>query len=335
MTTQIFYSEEFLKHDNPGHPENAQRLRVMVEEIRKTFHHNILEFVEPELLSEELLYSVHSHDMVEQIKELSHQDLTWIDLDTYVCRDDFETARLAAGALLQACRNVVDGRSDNAFALVRPPGHHATRNHSMGFCLFNNTAIAANEIAMKDKKVLIFDFDVHHGNGTQDIFYDRKDVMYQSIHLSPHYPGTGSVNEIGIGEGVGYTINAPFPYGCGNTMASRVLDEIFLPVANQFKPDIIIMSCGYDSHHADPLGGLRLTTDFYGEIIKKYQQIQPRIACTLEGGYNLNWIGKCLITQLGQMTDTNIMINDYADEKKDEGTIIKKIKNKIKEYWEL
>jgi len=337
MTTQIFYSDEFSKHDTSSHPENAERLKIMIKEIRETFTHDELEFVEPEPLSEELLYGVHSHDMVKQIKEISQQDIdiTWIDLDTYVCRGDFETAKLAAGALLQACRNVVDGKTDNAYALVRPPGHHATRNRSMGFCLFNNAAIAANEIALKDKKVLIFDFDVHHGNGTQDIFYDRKDVMYQSIHLSPHYPGTGSINEIGIGEGIGYTINAPLSYGYGNTMAYRVLDEIFLPVANQFKPDIVIMSCGYDSHHADPLGGLRLTTDFYSEIIKKYQQIQPRIACTLEGGYNLNWIGKCLITQLGQMTDTNIMINDYADEKKDEGTIIKKIKNKIKEYWEL
>jgi len=335
MTTQIFYSEEFLKHDNPGHPENAERLKIMLKEINETFTHEELEFVEPERLPEKKLYNVHSEEMIKQIKELSQNDMSWVDMDTYVCRDDFETARLAAGALLQACRNVVDGRSDNAFALVRPPGHHATRNHSMGFCLFNNAAIAADEIAMKDKKVLIFDFDVHHGNGTQDIFYDRKDVMYQSIHLTPHYPGTGKIYEIGFGDGTGYTINAPLSYGHGNTVVSRVLDEVFLPVAEQFKPDLIIMSCGYDSHHADILGGLRLTADFYRKIIKKYQQIQPKIACTLEGGYNLRWIGKCLIYQLGAMTDTKIHINDDADEKKDDETIVEKIKNEIKNYWEI
>lgn len=336
MATQIFYSNEFLKHDNPGHPENAQRLKVMLEEIRKTFTNGEIEFVEPSILPEEKLYNVHSMEMVRQIKELSQDEMSWIDLDTYVCRGDFETARLAAGALLDACKNVINGKTDNAFALIRPPGHHATRNCSMGFCLFNNAAIAANEIAMSGKKVLIFDFDVHHGNGTQDIFYDRKDVMYQSIHLSPHYPGTGGINEIGIGEGIGYTINAPLSYGHGNTVVSRVLDEVFLPMAEQFKPDIILMSCGYDSHHADPLGGLRLTADFYGNMIKKYQRIQPKIACTLEGGYNLNWIGKCLVCQLGRMTDTKIQVKDHTDEKKDDDTIIvEKIKNKMKEYWEL
>lgn len=335
MATQILYSDEFLKHDNPNHPENAERLKTIMKEIRETFTHSEIDFVEPIILPEKKLYNVHSEEMIKQIQELSQSGISWIDMDTYVCRGDFKIARLAAGALLQACKNILHGETDNAFALVRPPGHHATRNRSMGFCLFNNIAIAANEITMTGKKTLIFDFDVHHGNGTQDIFYDRKDVMYQSIHLTPHYPGTGGVNEIGIGEGTGYTINAPLSYGHGNTIVSKVLDEIFLPLAEQFKPDIILMSCGYDSHHADPLGGLRLTADFYGEIIKKYQQIQPRIACTLEGGYNLRWIGKCIVSQLGEMTGKKTYVSDKADEKKDNETVIEKIRNEIENYWEL
>jgi acetoin utilization deacetylase AcuC-like enzyme len=253
-------------------------------------------------------------------------------MDTYVCQSDYETARLAAGGLLQACNNVLDGDAKNAFALVRPPGHHATKNRSMGFCLFNNIAIAANEVAKKGKKVLIYDFDVHHGNGTQDIFYNRNDVLYQSTHLSPHYPGTGDIDEIGEGDGVGYTINAPLYYGKGDKAVSKILDEIFLPVAKQFKPDLIIFSSGYDSHHMDPLGGLRFTANFYGEIISKYQKIQPKIVCTLEGGYNLDWIGKCLISQLGQMVNQKIKIKDSAEEDSNIDDVIIKLKSKLKKY---
>ena len=337
MKVGYVYDPIYLKHDTGGHVENAKRLEAIISHLEETGLKQQLTPIEPRAASIEELSLVHRKEYISHIQDAAQRGGGWLDADTVMSAESYQAAIYAAGGLIRATEAVMDGEVGSAFALVRPPGHHATPRRAMGFCLFNNIAIATKYALTKYKleRIAIIDFDVHHGNGTQDIFYDRKDVMYQSIHLSPHYPGTGSVNEIGIGEGVGYTINAPFPYGCGNTMASRVLDEIFLPVANQFKPDIVIMSCGYDSHHADPLGGLRLTTDFYGEIIKKYQQIQPRIACTLEGGYNLNWIGKCLITQLGQMTDTNIMINDYADEKKDEGTIIKKIKNKIKEYWEL
>ncbi|KAA0006088.1 MAG: histone deacetylase [Thermoplasmata archaeon] len=336
MTTQIFYSDEFLRHDNPSHPENAQRLKTMIQEIKKTFTTQEVEFVEPEILPEETLYNVHSTEMVERIKEMSQQHaMSWIDMDTYVCKDDFETARLAAGALLQACENVLLGEADNAYALVRPPGHHATRNQSMGFCLFNNAAIAANEITMKNKKVLIFDFDVHHGNGTQDIFYDRKNVLYQSTHLYPHYPGTGSINETGLGEGEGYTNNAPLTYGNGNKAVSKILDQVFLPIAEQFKPDLIIMSTGYDSHHLDPLGGLKLTADFYGEIIAKYQKIQPKIVCTLEGGYNLNWIGKCLTCQLGQMINHPVKTKDYTEENENINHLIQNLKKNLEKHWKI
>jgi acetoin utilization deacetylase AcuC-like enzyme len=229
----------------------------------------------------------------------------------------------------------MNGKADNAFALVRPPGHHATKTHSMGFCLFNNAALAANEITKQGKKVLIFDFDIHHGNGTQDIFYDRKDVMYQSTHLSPHYPGTGDIDEIGIGEGEGYTINAPLGYGNGDKAISKILDEVFLPIGKQFKPDLIIISSGYDSHHMDPLGGLKLTTKFFGEMTARLQEIQSKIVGTLEGGYNLSWIGKCLVSQLGQMTNQKIKFDDTADETENIDALIENIKNEIKEYWKI
>ena len=335
MVTQIVYSEEFSKHNNSSHPENAERLIVMMNEIKKSPFYKELDFIKPEILPENIINEVHTERMIEQIKEISHEGASWIDMDTYVCKSDYETARLAAGGLLLLANNVIKGKVDNAFGLIRPPGHHATKNRSMGFCLFNNAAIAANELTKQGKKVLIFDFDVHHGNGTQDIFYDRKDVMYQSTHLSPHYPGTGDIDEIGIGDGEGYTINAPLSYGNGNNAVSKVLDEILIPVATEYKPDLIIISSGFDSHYLDPLGGLRFSTDFFGEMVAKYQKIQPKIVCTLEGGYNLQWIGKCLVSQLGQMTNNIIKYDDSTDEHENVNEVINKMKNEIGSYWRL
>ena len=336
MTTNIIFSEDFNNHNNPNHPENATRLNIMIQEIKEAPFYNELKMIRPEILSEEILFEVHNQRMINQIIDISSSgEISWIDLDTYVCPKDYETARLAAGAVLQACKLVLSGEIENAYALVRPPGHHATRERSMGFCLFNNAAIAAHEVAKLGKKILIMDFDVHHGNGTQDIFYGRKDVMYQSFHLSPHYPGTGNIAESGEGIGEGYTINAPLSYGSGVKSTTKILDEIFLPVAKQFKPDLIIFSAGYDSHHQDPLGGLRLTANFYGYIIKRYQDVQSRIVCTPEGGYNLNWIGKCLISQIAQMSGNIIKIKDFVKEDENSSQTVVKIKDEVGKYWKI
>jgi len=335
MTTQLVYSKEFLKHDNAAHPENAQRLVVMMNEIKKAPFYKELEFVEPELLPEKMLHGIHSDEMIQQVKEMSSYGTSWIDMDTYVCKSDYETARLAAGGVVKLAKNVLGGKVDNAFGLVRPPGHHATSTRSMGFCLFNNIAIAANEISKKEKRVLIFDLDVHHGNGTQDIFYGRKDVLYQSFHLSPHYPGTGDVEEIGVGVGKGYTINAPLSHGNGEVAVSKLLDEIFMPIARKFKPDIILVSSGFDSHHLDPLGGLKLSSNFFGEMISRLQDVQPKIVCTLEGGYNLDWIGKCLLSQIGQMMYHPVKFDDPVREDIDVGEVIEKIINEMEKYWKI
>jgi acetoin utilization deacetylase AcuC-like enzyme len=335
MTTQVVYSKEFLKHNHSGHPENAERLNVIMNEIKKAAFYEELDFIEVEPFPEELLGEVHSPQLIKEIKDLSLEEKTWIDLDTYVCQSDYETARLAVGAVVQLCKNVINGEADNAFALVRPPGHHATVSRAMGFCIFNNAAVAANEITKKGKKVLIFDHDTHHGNGTQNIFYHRKDVLYQSIHLYPHYPGTGAISEVGIGEGEGYTVNAPLSHGKGDKAVDKVLDEVFLPIARQFKPDLIIFSSGFDSHHADPLGGLKLTTNFYGEMISKYKEIQPKIVCTLEGGYNLNWIGKCLVSQLASLLSKPLSFEDSAIEDSDVRETLHKIKDVMGSYWQI
>lgn len=335
MTTEIIYSEKFNTHDNQGHPENARRLQVLIDAVHNAAFVKSLKICEPKLLPENLLYTVHSYEMVQLIKDISFQGDSWIDLDTYVCRGDYETARRAAGGVLQACTDVIQGKVENAFALVRPPGHHAAANRSMGFCLFNNAAIAAEKLSKQGKRVLIFDHDVHHGNGTQGIFYERDDVMYQSIHLSPHYPGTGTVTELGAGQGAGYTVNAPLPYGVGDETVSQLLEEVFLPISQQFRPDIILISCGYDSHHTDQLGGMRLTANFFGTIIHYFQEIQPRIVCTLEGGYNLDWIGKCLLSQLSHLTHHPLYFSDDCSEYTKAPSVLSDLKKEMKHYWKL
>jgi acetoin utilization deacetylase AcuC-like enzyme len=335
MTTQIVYSEEYNRHDNPSHPENSKRLQAIIKEIKKAPFYKNLEFIEPKILPEEMLKSVHSEEMIQLVKEVSFDEGGWLDMDTYVCECSYDVARLAAGGLIQASKSVINGNADNAFALVRPPGHHATADRSMGFCLFNNIAIAANEISKLGKKVLILDHDVHHGNGTQSIFYDRKDVLYQSFHLSPHYPGTGDAQEIGTGQGLGYTINAPLIYGNGDKAVSILFDEIFLPIARQFKPDIILISAGFDSHHCDPLGGLKITSNFFGEMIYRYQAIQPKIVCTLEGGYNLEWVGKCLVSQLGQLISQPVKFKDCAEENKKVDDVVADLKSALGSYWDM
>jgi acetoin utilization deacetylase AcuC-like enzyme len=335
MTTQIVFSDEFNKHDTADHPENADRLYVMLDALEQAPFYKKLQFVKPELLPEKMLYEIHSKEMIQHIKDISEHGDSWIDLDTYVCKSDYETARLAAGGVLQVCTNVVEGTAQNGYALVRPPGHHASAERSMGFCLFNNAGIAAHQLTKKGKRILIFDHDVHHGNGTQSIFYERKDVMYQSFHLSPHYPGTGAADEIGVGDGTGYTVNAPLTYGHGDTAVSQLFDEIFLPITKQFKPHLIIISAGYDSHHADQLGGLKLTCNCFGDMIQRFQKIQPKIVCTLEGGYNLQWIGKCLLSQLGQMIVHPLTFEDTVKETGNVKPVIDTMKKTLDPYWKL
>jgi len=335
MTTQIVFSDAFNKHDTADHPENADRLYVMLDAAEQAPFYKQLRFVEPDMLPEKLLYEVHSAEMIQRVKDISDHGDSWIDLDTYVCKSDYETARLAAGGVVQVCRTVESGDTTNAYALVRPPGHHASAERSMGFCLFNNAGIAAHDLTKTGKRILIFDHDVHHGNGTQSIFYARKDVMYQSFHLSPHYPGTGTTSEIGEGEGKGYTINAPLGFGHDDQAVSQLFDEIFIPITQQFKPHLIIISAGYDSHHADPLGGLKLSANFFGEMVKRFKDVQPKIVCTLEGGYNLQWIGKCFLSQLGQLMSQPLQFDDPVKGNHDIKSVIEQMKKELGSYWRL
>jgi acetoin utilization deacetylase AcuC-like enzyme len=183
--------------------------------------------------------------------------------------------------------------------------------------------------------VLIFDHDVHHGNGTQAIFYGRRDVMYMSFHLWPHYPGTGAALEIGEGAGLGYTVNAPLGFGIGDESVRLLFDEVFVPVARQFQPDLVLVSAGYDSHHSDPLGGLRLTAGFFGEMIRRLQEVQPKVVCTLEGGYNLSWIGRCFLSQIGELVGRPQSFTDEGIGSGDVRPLIAELKKALGPYWRL
>ena len=335
MKTEIVHSSQFDNHDNPGHPENSSRTRIMMKSLQNAPFYDDLTFIKPVLIPEELLYRIHSQRMIQQIQEISETMNAWLDLDTYVCKNDFDTARLAAGGCIRLSLDVIEGKADNGFALIRPPGHHATSATSMGFCLFNNAALTAHVLVQKGYRVFIFDPDVHHGNGTQDIFYPSDKVLYQSFHLSPHFPGTGDTDELGRGKGKGYTINAPLSHGNGEEAVTALMDQIFLPIAEEFNPDFIIISSGFDAHHTDRLGGLAITANFFGTLIRRVQEIQPKIICTLEGGYSLDWIGKCLNSQIGVLCNHPVSYEDSITERNTVKPIIKKLRSLLKPYWAL
>jgi acetoin utilization deacetylase AcuC-like enzyme len=238
------------------------------------------------------------------------------DLDTHGCKDSFDTAMLAAGGVLTAVESVLEGAADNSFALVRPPGHHALPERAMGFCFFNNIAIAARYLTHVRgfKRVLIFDWDLHHGNGTQEIFYETPEVLYISMHQFPHYPGTGSFDEIGAGAGRGFTINAPLPATFGDSEYAAVMDQMLLPIAREFNPEFILISAGFDCHFRDPLGAMRVTEAGFAAMTRRIKRLAAetcggRIAAALEGGYDLQALAesaRAVLEELGREPDESI-----------------------------
>ncbi len=240
--------------------------------------------------------AVHTPEHVAQLKQLYSQgDRFAGSRDTPISESSYTVAVAAVGGVLAAVDAVLAGEVRNAFCAVRPPGHHATRDRAMGFCLLNNVAIATRYIQQKHKlpKVLIVDWDVHHGNGTQEIFYNDPDVFYFSVHQYPFYPGTGSADERGAGQGEGFTLNVPLPAGSGDREFQQALSEKLVPAARQFQPDFVLISAGFDAHQNDLLGGMRVTTEGFAELTRIVKQMaeehcQGRLVSVLEGGYHLD-----------------------------------------------
>lgn len=296
--TSIIYHPDYLLHETGNHPERKERLLAimhLIEETKIDLHK-----IKPEPASIEEMQYVHDPEYINKVKEYSEREMP-LDPDTVLCRESYHAALLAAGGMISA---VDDGR---AFALVRPPGHHALSDRGMGFCLFNNIAIGARHAQRTGyDRVLVVDWDVHHGNGTQHIFYDDPSVFYFSVHQYPHYPGTGSAGETGSGAGQGYTLNVPLPAGSGDAEYVNVFKNILIPAALEFDPDIVLVSAGFDAHIDDPLAGMAVTTAGFGRMASIVSSIADRccdgrLAITLEGGYDLNALSHSVLAVLKVM----------------------------------
>jgi len=306
MPTGFVYHPIYLEHEEWGHPESPERLRHTMAALDKVGLLARLTSIEATPVAPELLASVHGRDYIEQVKRVSTAGGGHLDRDTYLGRQSYQAALAAAGGLVNAVDSVLDGEVDNAFALVRPPGHHATVNRGMGFCLFNNVAIAALH-AVQDRgleRVLIVDWDVHHGNGTQDIFYSDGHVLFFSTHQYPYYPGTGHWREIGEGPGMGLMVNVPLSPGVGDEGYGLIFDELLYPLAERWRPQLILVSAGFDAHWRDPLAGMRLSVAGYGYLARTIRSLadqlcEGRLVLTLEGGYDLGVLASAVRGCLG------------------------------------
>ncbi len=293
--TAVYRDELFLEHDPGfGHVESPDRLRVINEELDKGETGQNLVYPAFDPASLETISLNHSTGLVQRVAATAGQPHDYLDADTQTSARSFDAACLAVGALTDGMQRIADREIDNAFCLVRPPGHHAEHDRAMGFCLFNNVAIAAkwSREHLGMERIFIVDWDLHHGNGTQHSFYDTDSVFYCSTHQYPYYPGTGAVGEAGRGEGEGYTLNIPLPGGQGDFEYALIFDRLVAPVARQYKPRFILVSCGFDIYGGDPLGGMQVTPSGFAALTRIMQNLadevcEGRLLITLEGGYNL------------------------------------------------
>ncbi len=299
MTTVLVTDERFDDHSMPGHPECAERLQVVRRRFSEEGVVDKAILVEPQPADIEAIRAVHAADYLTRLEESSHfHSIHMLGLDTYITPASYRLACLAAGATIEAADRVMTGRATNAVAAIRPPGHHATPTQGMGFCLINNVAVAARHLQRRHgvERIAIVDIDVHHGNGTQDVFYADPTVLYISTHQVPLYPGTGAMVETGDGPGAGYTINIPLRPGTGDRGYAQVLDAVIWPALERFEPQILFVSTGFDAHWRDPLANMALTLKGYDRLVRGLMRMAERvcngrIVFVMEGGYDLEVLG--------------------------------------------
>lgn len=338
----IVYSEKYLEHNREYHPENNQRLKTTMNLLTKKDVFEKVPLIEPEYAKREDILRIHTQEHFEMVRDISKKGGEIVGPETYLTEKSFGIAMLSAGGVITCIDRCFEGYP-HSFALIRPPGHHAESNAAMGFCIFNNIAVGARYAIEKYNlgKVFILDFDVHHGNGTQKIFYSDPRVLYLSLHQYPLYPGTGDINETGEGEGEGFTINVPLPPKTCDFSYLKVFDEIVIPVLRRYQPDLILVSAGYDAHYMDPLGGMTLSPRCYYELAKRLKQsAESGIIFALEGGYNLDALADSVYATLaalfdfeeeewGKPMEEDKRVTDYIDSR------INAVKRISSRHWDL
>ena len=338
----LIKDDRYLEHNaGPGHPESPDRLRVIHDLIAKEFPQ--VPLIAPRPATEDELALVHDPFYIETVARTEGVAFSRLDADTGLSAKSYETARLAVGGLLNAVDSLLDPKDTglrSVFAFVRPPGHHAEPGRGMGFCLFNNIAIAAEHAIEKHglKRVLIVDWDLHHGNGTQRAFYDRPDVLFWSSHQFPHYPGTGDFDEVGNGKGEGFTVNAPFPHGFGDAEYLAVYDRVLRPIALEYRPELVLVSAGFDPYFKDPLGGIQLTGGGFGHLAMIVRAIAEaccggRMLITLEGGYNPEGLREGTRAVLRSLTGP--LRSVPAEDAQKAESVIRTILSHQKKYWKV
>lgn len=299
--------DRFLDHDTGrSHPERPARLRAVIDGVRQADLGDALVPTEPRLATDAELLSVHDAAVLESVRRVAQAGGGRLDPDTAMAPESEAAARLAAGAGLAAIDALDAGTADAAFCAVRPPGHHATPVRSMGFCLFNSAAVCARTLADRGERVLVVDYDAHHGNGTQDVFWEDSQVMYVSWHQYPFYPGTGGLLERGEGAGLGTTINLPMPMGATGDVYRQGWDEAVLPAVEAFDPDWLVLSAGFDAHRADPLTNLGLAAGDFADLTEAVISVVPpgRRIAFLEGGYDLDALADCAAAAVAVLAGT-------------------------------
>jgi len=294
-----YYPKGHQAHQSHGHPERPERVDRIRQALVQIESWDEYPHLEPATLPQDVLESVHDPAYLASLKEVCKYG-GYLDADTYTTPSSWELALHAAGGAIAIARAVWRGDVKKGFALTRPPGHHATSSRGMGFCLINNVAVAAEYLISEEKvqRVAIVDLDLHHGNGTQEIFWERSDVLYISTHQSPLYPGSGDVEETGAGSGGGFTANFPLPPGSGDQAFNGIMGDFIIPLVHRFEPQVILVSFGFDTHWRDPLGSLLLSASGYGKLIADLiafvdENAAGKLALFLEGGYDLEAGAAC------------------------------------------
>lgn len=289
------YHPQYLLHDMGSfHPESPQRLSAILDRLKETDLLKQIQDIKVRKATFEELNAVHTREHILKVAQTAEKSGVYLDPDTLAGPETYEVALLAAGGLLQAVDAVMDSEYDQALALLRPPGHHAESDHAMGFCFFNNIGVAAEYLIQKYhlKKVAIVDFDVHHGNASQHMFYDRDDIFFVSTHRYPFYPGTGAADERGKGAGSGYTLNLPMLVSSTDLDYQKVFEEKLIPALKEFNPEFLLVSAGFDAHEWDPLGGMKVTAQGFAWMVEVLQKVAQdccagKVVYSLEGGYHL------------------------------------------------